>query len=44
MDDRDFECSVDDDEIKRFGQLLGDHHEGQFEGQNGASERLCEPV
>jgi hypothetical protein len=39
-----FECSVDDDEIGRFEQLLGDHHEGQFEGQNGARECLCEPV
>jgi hypothetical protein len=24
--------------------VVGDHFEGQFEGQNGASERLSEPV
>jgi hypothetical protein len=39
-----FECRVDDYEIVRSGQSLGDHYEGQFEGQIGASECLSEPV
>jgi len=29
---------------RSFGQLQGDHCEGQFEGQNGAGGRLSEPV
>ncbi len=39
-----FECRVDDSEIGQFEQSPGDHFEGQFEGQNGASERSSEPV
>jgi hypothetical protein len=36
---RAFERRVDDGKIRRFEQLQEDHFEGQFEGQNGASER-----
>ena len=39
-----FECRVDDCEGGQFEQSPGDHYEGQFEGQNGASERSSEPV
>ena len=41
---RAFECRVDDCESGRYGQPPGDHDEGQFEGQNGASGRLSELV
>jgi len=33
-----FDCRVDDCESDRYEQPQGDHYEGQFEGQNGASE------
>jgi len=39
-----FECRLDGCEIGWFGRPLGGHFEGQFEGQNGASECLPEPV
>jgi hypothetical protein len=35
---RAFECVLYHCQIKRAGELPGDHLEGHFEGQNGASE------
>lgn len=39
-----FERRVDGGEVRRFEQLQEAHFEGQFEGQNGASRGLSEPV
>lgn len=39
---RAFECMVYHRQLKQSGESPGDHLEGQFEGQNGAGERLCE--
>jgi hypothetical protein len=34
-----FECTVYHCHIRQFDESPGDHLEGHFEGQNGASER-----
>jgi hypothetical protein len=41
---RTFECMVCHCQVRQFDASPGDHFEGQFEGQNGASGCLSKPV